>query len=403
MSDKKTPSDPSTESKEETEFVPIKVNSINPVRFAIMVFSIVLTIGLGVWGVMSFQKGGYFNRQTKTQTSVAESRTGPKNPGPHQQHPDTHRSDTLRLTFLSKWADTQTVKANCTPLQSGKPFSASGKTKVVYSDAPPIKQCFVTATNSRDQTIVAEILDVPGKRDQKQTDLEYECFAHGQQSCVPKGFLGISFIPQEEVGNFTAECFDSQGKSLISAKGQGRLDMSISSADRCQITREKDDIGFSFENPNPDKQIEAGNYSCFVKGQPVCVPEGQEEKVVPLYELSKEEEKRLKKEKGPDSFKRPAKRVESELEVTGPGWLSISADWESIVFIDGKKIRKSPLYKHSVKSGKRRISLFSEEGRIQRFSITVKSGHLYTYQWSFEKNDWIMKDVNNRVKDGTLK
>ena len=124
--------------------------------------------------------------------------------------------------------------------------------------------------------------------------------------------------------------------------------MAIKTAKRCQITKDEDDISFSFEHPNPDKIITAGNYSCFVNGQPVCVPEGQEDKVVPLRELSKDDEKRLKKEKG-ISFEKPPK--DPGFEVTGPGYLSISADWNSIVFIDGKKIRKSPLYKHSVKSG----------------------------------------------------
>ena len=84
---------------------------------------------------------------------------------------------------------------------------------------------------------------------------------------------------------------------------------------------------------------------------------------------------------------------EAEVIVTGPATMTISADIDAVIFVDGKKIRKAPLFKYEVSSGSHKVIIVDEKdfSRRKEFSIDTESGMNYIRQWSFQDNTWLKK------------
>ena len=84
---------------------------------------------------------------------------------------------------------------------------------------------------------------------------------------------------------------------------------------------------------------------------------------------------------------------EAEIIVTGPATLTISADSEAIIFVDGKKIRKAPLFKYDVSPGEHKVDIISQVDFKKRktFTLQTESGMNYIRQWSFQDNTWLKK------------
>lgn len=84
---------------------------------------------------------------------------------------------------------------------------------------------------------------------------------------------------------------------------------------------------------------------------------------------------------------------EAEVIVTGPASISISADIDAVIFVDGKKIRKAPLFKYEVSAGPHKVTIvdIKDFSRRTEFSIDAESGMNYIRQWSFQDNTWLKK------------
>ena len=119
----------------------------------------------------------------------------------------------------------------------------------------------------------------------------------------------------------------------------------------------------------------------FPKNDKVCFTSAELEKA--------EEEKKKKKTKKvyKPKKKNNAVNVATE-EVIGPATLTISADVQAKIFIDGKFIRQAPLIKHKVSSGKHRIIIASEDGKRKMFNLDAEDAVSYVRAWSFTTNTW---------------
>ena len=84
---------------------------------------------------------------------------------------------------------------------------------------------------------------------------------------------------------------------------------------------------------------------------------------------------------------------EADIIVTGPAIINISADIDAIVFVDGKKIRKAPLFKYDVSPGVHKVVIVAEGdfSNKKEFTLDTESGMNYIRQWSFQNNTWLKK------------
>ena len=85
-------------------------------------------------------------------------------------------------------------------------------------------------------------------------------------------------------------------------------------------------------------------------------------------------------------------KLPSYIKMEGPGALSISSDVQAKIFIDGKLIRSSPLFKYTMKSGKHRVYISHPDGRIKKFEVDMKPATEMIFMWSFAEKRWLKKD-----------
>ncbi|MAA80394.1 MAG: hypothetical protein CL916_14155 [Deltaproteobacteria bacterium] len=140
---------------------------------------------------------------------------------------------------------------------------------------------------------------------------------------------------------------------------------------------------------NPDER-----YFCFFDDDSSCRTEKEhqeveDEKAKKKIVVSNSSEKKITKRKSPPKNL----KNEAEIIVTGPATLTISADSDAIIFVDGKKIRKAPLFKYDVSPGPHKVDIISQVDFKKRktFTVQTESGMNYIRQWSFQDNTWLKK------------
>ena len=138
---------------------------------------------------------------------------------------------------------------------------------------------------------------------------------------------------------------------------------------------------------NPDER-----YFCFFDDDSSCRTEKEHREVEAEKAKEKSAAKAVKKEvksKGPSK----SLKNEAEIIVTGPATLTVSADSDAIIFVDGKKIRKAPLFKYDVSPGSHKVDIISQVDFKKRktFTLQTESGMNYIRQWSFQDNAWLKK------------
>ena len=132
-------------------------------------------------------------------------------------------------------------------------------------------------------------------------------------------------------------------------------------------------------------------YFCFFDSYSSCRTEKEHRAV----DQEKKAAKNVSQSKTKKAVKRAPRNLKNEAEivVTGPATLTISADSDAIIFVDGKKIRKAPLFKYDVSPGSHKVDIISQIDFKKRktFTLQTESGMNYIRQWSFQDNTWLKK------------
>ena len=81
--------------------------------------------------------------------------------------------------------------------------------------------------------------------------------------------------------------------------------------------------------------------------------------------------------------------VESRVDANTPATVTISADISAKLFIDGKLIGAAPVIRRKLTPGEHRIHVAPKSGVIKKFTIKVKPGKEFIYQWSFNDERWL--------------
>jgi hypothetical protein len=135
------------------------------------------------------------------------------------------------------------------------------------------------------------------------------------------------------------------------------------------------------------------DYLCFEDGFSSCRTKDQQAQFA--EEASRIAESVVKKPPAPAPTKKTGTRIKNEAEVvvTGPAMITVSADIESTIFVDGKKIRKAPLFKYEVSPGPHTVIIYSlvDATKRKKFTIQTESGMNYIRQWSFQNDTWLKK------------
>lgn len=166
--------------------------------------------------------------------------------------------------------------------------------------------------------------------------------------------------------------------------GEGqKVDIFLSKKQTCSIEYDKKTVKVQL---SPDER-----YFCFFDGYSSCRTE-KEHKTV---EQEKAAQKKAVQAKPTKQVKKTSGTLKNEAEVivTGPATLTISADSDAIIFVDGKKIRKAPLFKYDVSPGSHKVDIISQVDFKKRktFTLQTESGMNYIRQWSFQDNTWLKK------------
>jgi serine/threonine protein kinase len=98
--------------------------------------------------------------------------------------------------------------------------------------------------------------------------------------------------------------------------------------------------------------------------------------------------------KAPAEQSVPAPEVASEavaipVEIGGEGVVTISSIPTARVSIDGKFVRTTPVFRHTVKAGAREVTLKAGDGRSHSFTLDVRDGADISRVWSFEAAGWV--------------
>ena len=133
-------------------------------------------------------------------------------------------------------------------------------------------------------------------------------------------------------------------------------------------------------------------YFCFFDNEASCRTEKEHQEVQAEKAKKKSIASKPKVKKKTASPPRNLKN-EAEIIVTGPATLTVSADSDAIIFVDGKKIRKAPLFKYDVSPGSHKVDIVSQVDFKKRktFTLQTESGMNYIRQWSFQDNTWLKK------------
>lgn len=171
--------------------------------------------------------------------------------------------------------------------------------------------------------------------------------------------------------------------------GEGQnVEMFLESAQTCSVSFDGTTVKVRL---SPDEK-----YFCFFDEDSSCRTEKEHQEVQAEKSQKKMEaeasEKKITSKTAKTSARKNLKN-EAEIIVTGPATLTISADSEAIIFVDGKKIRKAPLFKYDVSPGAHKVDIISQVDFKKRktFTLQTESGMNYIRQWSFQDNTWLKK------------
>ena len=185
--------------------------------------------------------------------------------------------------------------------------------------------------------------------------------------------------------------FASLGEDIFvkCGKGEGKgkeISLFLPSKISCTVRTDQEETKFL---ASPDEE-----YVCLTKEAFQCLTKIEYEQ---QKERSKVSKKPTSKPKAPTK-KQKAKidnnlKNEEELTVQGPAMVTIGSDLEAMIYIDGKKMRKSPLFKHSISPGKHTVIIVpvADPRRKHKFTIETESGVGYIRKWSFEQGLWLKK------------
>jgi hypothetical protein len=83
--------------------------------------------------------------------------------------------------------------------------------------------------------------------------------------------------------------------------------------------------------------------------------------------------------------------VPAKVAVTRPGQgrITISSIPRSEVYVDGKLIKSTPLFKHDVPAGARSIELKTNKGQTHSFKLDVRNGADIHKVWSFNDGKFV--------------
>ena len=77
------------------------------------------------------------------------------------------------------------------------------------------------------------------------------------------------------------------------------------------------------------------------------------------------------------------------VDVSGEGRMTISSIPSAKVYVDGKFIRTTPLFRHLVPAGAREIELRAKDGRTHVFKLNIRDGADLNRVWSFEDGKFV--------------
>jgi len=77
------------------------------------------------------------------------------------------------------------------------------------------------------------------------------------------------------------------------------------------------------------------------------------------------------------------------VERDGEGLITISSLPRADVYVDGKLVRKTPLFKHEVDAGAREVRLVTADGRSHSFKLDVRDGSDIHKVWSFDDGRFV--------------
>ena len=75
----------------------------------------------------------------------------------------------------------------------------------------------------------------------------------------------------------------------------------------------------------------------------------------------------------------------------GQGRITISSIPRAQVYVDGKLIKSTPLFKHDVPAGARSIELKTNDGKTHSFKLDVRNGADIHKVWSFSEGKFVGK------------
>jgi eukaryotic-like serine/threonine-protein kinase len=82
----------------------------------------------------------------------------------------------------------------------------------------------------------------------------------------------------------------------------------------------------------------------------------------------------------------PPRLQEEKAPAAGQGYLTIESDVPAVVFIDGTRIKRTPLRKHAVAAGARKIALVNvKTGERREFKLTIEPGKVKKLEEQFKK------------------
>jgi len=71
-----------------------------------------------------------------------------------------------------------------------------------------------------------------------------------------------------------------------------------------------------------------------------------------------------------------------------PGLLTVGARQEGEVYVDGKFVRKIPLFLHELPPGHHTVNIVANDGRTKQFEIDLKPGQKIQRVWDFDRGEW---------------
>jgi serine/threonine protein kinase len=85
----------------------------------------------------------------------------------------------------------------------------------------------------------------------------------------------------------------------------------------------------------------------------------------------------------------PPPEPSSAQTAAGFGLLTVSSLPRSKVFVDGKFVRFTPLFRSQLPAGTHQVELRTEQGEVHRFTVEISQGKVINRVWSFNQGAWV--------------